>query len=492
MKQLKTYLAFLVLALSFQAFSQSNVFLNREFWDSKPSVETIEERIKDGNNPSEANSNNFDGVVYAILQNAPFKSIVYLMTQKGNDVNKLTHDGRTYIFWAAYKGNTEIVAYLLENGAKTDLTDDKGNTIINFAAGAGQANTKVYDLILEKNVDLIKKTNPNGANALLLGAPTDTDFKLTSYFQSKGLSIKSLDNDGNGIFNYVAKAGNIELMNSLLEKGLKGTDQAFLFAATGTRGNSNGIEVYKYLESVGLNPNVTNNEGVNPLHVLAARSKDETVINHLLEKGIDVFATDNKGNSAFMNAASRNNLAIVKLLSQKLKLVDSKNKKGQSALTLAVGSNVADVVEFLLNNDADATIIDEKGNDLTYYLINSYSSRNKEQFSKKLALLKSRNVNLSKVQESGNTWYHLAVEKNSLELLKLATEMKQDINAKNKEGNTALHLAALKAKDDKILKFLIEQRADKKVVTDFEESAYDLAKENELLTEKKISIKFLK
>ncbi|NRD20438.1 ankyrin repeat domain-containing protein [Winogradskyella eckloniae] len=492
MKHLKTYLAVLVFALSFQAFSQSNVFLHREFWDSKPSVEILEKKIKEGNNPSEANNNNFDGVVYAILQNAPFKSIVYLMSQKGNDVNKLTHDGRTYIFWAAYKGNTEIVAYLLENGAKTDLTDDKGSTIINFAAGAGQANTKVYDLILNKNPDLIKKKNPNGANALLLGAPKDTDFKLISYFQSQGLDIKSVDNDDNGIFNYVAKAGNIELMKSLIEKGLKGTDQAFLFAATGTRGTSNGIEVYKYLESVGLNPNVSNNDGINPLHILASSSKDETVINHFIEKGVDVFATDNRGNSAFMNAASRNNLTIVKSLSQYLKEVNLKNKKGQSALSLAVGGNDADVVEFLLNNGADTSVIDEKGNDLTYYLINSYSSRNKAQFSEKLALLKRRNIDLSTVQKSGNTWYHLAVEKNSLELLKLATEMKQDINAKNSEGNTALHLAAMKAKDDAILKFLIAQGADKKVTTDFEESAYDLAQENELLSKQKVSIEFLK
>ena len=67
-----------------------------------------------------------------------------------------------------------------------------------------------------------------------------------------------------------------------------------------------------------------------------------------------------------------------------------------------------------------------------------------------------------------------------------------DINAKNNDGNTALHLAAMKAKDADILKFLIAQGADTKATTDFEESAYDLASENELLKKNNVGIDFLK
>ena len=492
MKHLKNYFALILFAIFAQGFSQENVFLKRDFWDTKPSVETVKTKIIEGNNPSEANSNNFDGVVYATLQNAPLETITYLISQKGNDVNKLTHDGRTYIFWAAYKGNVQLVDYLLKNGAKTDITDDKGNTIINFAAGAGQKNTKVYDLLINKNSDLIKKTNPNGANALLLAVPTDTDLALTTYFQSQGLDINSVDNEGNGIFNYVAKTGNIALMNALLEKGIKGTDQAFLFAASGTRGKTNGLDVYKYLESVGLNPNISNEEGVNPLHILASRSKDIAVINYLLEKGLDVSTKDFNGNNAVMNAASRNDFEIVKLLTENLKEYDAKNKKGQSALTLAVRGNKTDVVEFLIKKGYDTNIVDAEGNNLAYYLVNSYSDRNKDEFTKKMKLLQDNTVDLSAVQKNGNTWFHLAVEKNSLALLKLAITMNQDINAKNNEGITALHLAAMKAQDDSILKFLLKHNAKKDVVTDFEESAYDLAKENELLSKNNVSIEFLK
>lgn len=492
MKIVKQLIVTCTLMFGSLLFAQENVFLKRDFWDTKPTVETIKAKIKEGNNPSEANRNNFDGVVYAILQNAPKESIVYLMTLKGNEINKLTHDGRTYIFWAAYKGNTEIIKYLLDNGARTDLTDDKGNTIITFAASTGQQNTKVYDLIIAADKAQVSKTNPDGANALLLVAPYDSDLEVVTYFESKGLSIKSTDAEGNGIFNYVARTGNTDLMNKLIKKGLKGTDQAFIFAAYGTRGKANTIATYEYLVGAGLNPNVVNKEGVTPLHVLAARSKDIKVITYLIKKGLDVNAKDSEGNTPFTNAASRNNLSIVELLFQDVTDVNQGNNKGATALALAVKYNNADVVGFLANNKANFKFKDKVGNNLVYYLFEGYSPRNEEQFFKKLEVLKENGVDITATQENGNTLYHLATEKQSLKLLELAAKEDIDINAKNNDGNTALHLAAMKAKDADILKFLIAQGADVKATTDFEESAYDLASENELLKKNNVGIDFLK
>jgi ankyrin repeat protein len=472
--------------------AQSNMFLKRDFWGSKPSVEDVKTQIKAGNNPSEANSNNFDGVVYAILQDAPTKSIIYLMSQKGNDVNKLTHDGRTYIFWAAYKGNTEIIKYLLDNGARTDLTDDKGNTIITFAAGSGQQNTAVYDLIIAADKNQVSKTNPDGANALLLVAPYDSDLEVVTYFESKGLSIKSTDADGNGIFNYVARTGNTDLMNKLIKKGLKGTDQAFIFAAYGTRGKANTINTYEYLVGAGLNPNVANKEGVTPLHVLAARSKDIKVITYLIKKGLDVNAKDAEGSTPFLNATSRNNLSIVELLFQNVTDVNQGNNKGETALALAIKNNTVDVVNFLAEKEANFEFKDKNGNNIVYYLYDGYSPRNEEQFYKKLSLLQDKGVNLTSTQKNGNTLFHLATEKQSLKLLEIAAKLGIKVNAKNKDGNTALHIAAMKAKDAKILEYLIAHGADVKATTDFEETAFDLASENELLKKNNVEIDFLK
>ena len=48
------------------------------------------------------------------------------------------------------------------------------------------------------------------------------------------------------------------------------------------------------------------------------------------------------------------------------------------------------------------------------------------------------------------------------------------------------------AKNTKILEYLLSKGASKKATTDFGETAYDLALENEILEAKQIDINFLK
>lgn len=491
---MKRKLSILLIGFLFgiQAYSQDNIFLKREFWDTKPSIETIDLKIKEGNDIAEANANNFDGVVYAILQEAPNSTIEYAISKEGNDVNKLTHDGRTYIFWAAYKGNVELMQHLISKGAKTNLTDDKGSTIMNFAASSGQKNTKVYDVCLVNGADLKKDLTPYGANALLLAAPFDTDFSLINYFTSKGLDLNSIDADGNGIFNYVAKTGNITLLNQLLEKGVKFNDNAMILASQGTRSSTNSLEFFQYLEGLGIKPNVVSKDGTTALHALASRSKDVKLLSYFIEKDADINQADSNGTTAFMNAANRNSLEVVTFLSSNVKDINAKNNKGETALSLAVANNTPEVVAFLIGKNADVKVLDNNGNHLGYYLLQSYNSKNIDVFENKLSLLQSKGLDITLAQKDGNTLYHLALNNNDLELLKRVQPFKIDVNAKNNEGLTPLHIAAMKASDTEVLKYLISMGADKKITTDFEETVYDLASENELLSQKNISIEFLK
>lgn len=95
-------------------------------------------------------------------------------------------------------------------------------------------------------------------------------------------------------------------------------------------------------------------------------------------------------------------------------------------------------------------------------------------------------------QKDGNTLYHLAVGKNDLNLVKKLEGLSININAKNAEGLTALHKAALVAKDDTLLKYIVSLNADKSIKTDFDETVYDIAKENEVLVKNQVNIDFLK
>jgi ankyrin repeat protein len=99
---------------------------------------------------------------------------------------------------------------------------------------------------------------------------------------------------------------------------------------------------------------------------------------------------------------------------------------------------------------------------------------------------------INQIQHAKNTLLQIATERNDLSLLKRLASLNIAINNINEEGLTALQIAAMKAKDTKIIEYLIRIGANKNVKTDFDESIYDLASENELLKEKKANIAFLK
>ena len=471
-----------------------NTLLNTSFWQNKPSAEEVRSAVAKGNDPSELNDMAMDPIVLAINADAPKESIVFLLEQKGNAVDKLTHDTRTYIFWAAMRGNLEIVQYLIAKGANVKAQDSHGMTPLSFAALAGQPNTKVYDVLIQNGENLETDLNGDGANALLLAIGNDTSFALTEYFQSKGLSLHSKDAEGNTAFDYAAKSGNIKAMERLRQKGIPYSNNSLLMAAQGGRRNGNTLEVFQYLENMGIKPTVTSKNGENVLHAIARRTASREVVQHFLGKGVDADQKDKEGNTPFMKAASGNQDTVtVGRLLAKVKNINEKNNAGASALALAVRNNSAQVVRYLLAAGADVNTVDKSGNSLVSYLFESYNPRQAKEFQLKVKALQDLGLAITAPLQDGSTMYHLAVAKNDLSLVKMVHDnYAVDINAKNKEGITALQKAAMVSKDDHILKYLFAIGADKQLKTNFDETAFALAGENELLKKNKVSIDFLK
>lgn len=488
----KNILTSMVLIGSLAASAQQNNFHDRKFWKTKPDVATVKKEIAAGSNPTQLNENAFDATVYALIENAPNETVKFLLSDKGNPVNKMTHDGRTYLHWAAYAGNSEMVKYLLDNASKIDVLDDHGYSPLNFAAANGQKNTEVYDLLIAKGADPKKDLDHHGANAMLLVAPHSSDYKLIDYFLKKGLNIDGVDADGNSAFNYAAKTGNVEYLGSLIKKGVPYNNNAFLMASQGTRGTSNTIETYKFLKSLYLNPDATGKNGENAIHNLARKEGQLDIIKWFIENGADVNLADKDGNTPLINASGRGDLATITFFADHSKDLNKANSKGVTALVAAVRSNSPEMVKYLLSKGAKVDVADANGDNLSSYLVQSYNPKKPADFEEKLKALEAAGFKFASAQPNGNTLYHLAIAKNDMDLLKKVSAYKIDVNAANKEGLTPLHKAAMTSKDDVMLKYLLSIGAKKSVKTDMGETSYDLASENEALTKAGVNVKFLK
>ena len=490
----KLFISIALVAALFSNAQQKNTLLEASFWKTTPNVETVKAEIAKGNNPSQSNPNAFDVVVLAINNDAPNETIKFLLDQSGNPVTKSTHDNRIYLHWAAYRGNTELVEYLITKGSDINNEDSHGATPADFAAMNGQTNPALYEAFFKAGLNP-KKKYKDGANLLLLVIPFDKNLAAAEYFTTKGMSLKDVDNDGNTAFNYAARVGNIDLLKKIAAKGVTYNDNALFFAAQGSRRETTSLEAYKYLtEELKLNPAAVNKSGENILHLLAGKPNQKEIISYFLAKGADANKVNKDGNTPFMLAAGARENGALELLLPTAKNINLKNIKGESALTLAVRSGTPENLALLLNKGADVNVTDKDGNNLGVYLIQSYrpESKGQDPFEAKVKLLQDKGLNLAAAQKDGNTLYHLAVVKSDLILLKKLAPLNIDVNAKNKDSMTALHKAAMISKNDEILKYLISIGAKKDIKTEFDESAYALAKENEFFTKQNVSIDFLK
>jgi ankyrin repeat protein len=149
-------------------------------------------------------------------------------------------------------------------------------------------------------------------------------------------------------------------------------------------------------------------------------------------------------------------------------------------------------VDYLIGKGASVAVVDQNGDNLAAYLVQSYNPQKADEFGAKLKVLQNKGLKIEQQQKNGNTLYHLAVAKNDLSLVKSLQPYAIDVNAKNSEGLTTLHKAAMISRDDSILKYLISIGAKKDIQTSFQETAFDLAGENEFLSKNKITINFLK
>ncbi len=497
-RKLPLTLLSLLFVLSFFSLQSQNPLAQRAFWKNQPKLDTVKALVQEGHDPSILDANAFDPVVWALLEKADFEVIEYLLKLPGNSADKITHDGRTYLFWAAYKANLPVMQWLIENGAQTNMIDDHGYSILNFAAVTGQQDQAVYEFLINNGAQPLQEKSRDGAHALLLLLPHLQNVDLINFLESYGLQLKDLDKNGSGAFHYAAKGGHQKMLDWLQKEGLdpsqlnRNLENAQHFAAQGLRGKTNKLSTFKYLSELGVNPRQVSKTGNTPLTYYLTKDATLETVAYLIQSGVNVNQPTVNGYNALINASARQKPEIIKLLAKHSSNINHTSSKGETALSIALRYNSQAAVETLLKEGAKSAMRDKAGNSLVYYLIKAYQPGNETEFDAKLNMLKKEGVDLTQQQASGNTWYHLAAESSQIYLLEKATKLPLDVNATNNEGLSALHIAALKTNSLASLKLLIGQGANPNLTDPFGQTAYNLAQENELLNAKKEDLEFLK
>lgn len=168
----------------------------------------------------------------------------------------------------------------------------------------------------------------------------------------------------------------------------------------------NNILAVKFLVEEGADMEIHEKENGNTALMAAIELRYVEITDYLIQKGADINAVNNNGDTVIHFATIRGNLAIVKYAYEHGGDIDQKNKVGNCAIIFAVVNNYQNIVEYLLEQNAEIDVINSQNMSLLHICI--YHSRNKIM---NLILYKNRKT-INKYYQGLNTALLYATENN--------------------------------------------------------------------------------
>jgi ankyrin repeat protein len=131
------------------------------------------------------------------------------------DVNGAQADGMTALHWAAYHNDTRTVERLLAAGAKVSAANRYGVTPLSLACTNGK--TAIVELLLEAGA------NPNttlaGGETVLMNAARTGRVGPVKGLLARGADVNARDAKGQTALMWAAAEGNLEVVDALLDAG---------------------------------------------------------------------------------------------------------------------------------------------------------------------------------------------------------------------------------------------------------------------------------
>ncbi|XP_062595975.1 serine/threonine-protein phosphatase 6 regulatory ankyrin repeat subunit C-like [Saccostrea cucullata] len=366
--------------------------------------------------------------------------LLNFLLEKGFDVKSKTNDGETVLHRCCMIGKLEMCKYLVNTYPHLlDVKDNNGRNALHLAAFRGNIDLLIF--LLEKGFDV--KTKRNEGGIVLYISCINGELEMCKYLVNTYphlLDVK--DNNGGNALHAAAWGGNIDLLNFLLEKGFdvktKRNDGFTVLHLCCMRGR---LEMCKYL--VNTYPHlldVKDNNGGNVLHD-AAWGGNLDLLNLLLEKGFDIETKTNDGGTVLLQCCINGNLEMCKyLVNTYPHLLDVKDNNGGNALHDAAWGGNIDLLNFLLEKGFDVKTKRNDGKTVLHlccmrgklemckYLVNTYPH-----------LLDFKDNN-------GENALHDAAWAGNIDLLNFLLEKGFDIKSKRNDGKTVLHLCCMNGK----------------------------------------------
>ncbi|XP_076547719.1 uncharacterized protein LOC117610162 [Osmia lignaria lignaria] len=338
---------------------------------------------------------------------------VRLFLDKGVDVNTNAKDNLTPLHMATKAGHETVVNLLLKHGAKVDAQDKNGKTALYLAVGQKYSN--IVKVILKYCPDINNESNRSSFEAAVYGYRKE----IVETFLQHGFTVNPKDIKNPKLLYTAVEKGYLKIVEDLLKYGA----------------NVNTLHSSMY------------KKGFTPLHN-AANNEQKEMAKLLINYGANVNAKDASEKTPIFYAIENVDAKVTKLL-----LTNGAGiKDSPELLSIAVKKKCKEIVEILLQHDADINATDECGRTALYF-----TALDKER--EIAALLLSKGANVNAKTKDGETTLHAAIENGCTKVFEALLEYNADVNYIVEGDMTLLHLSAQKG-NEVISKMLLKKGVD--------------------------------
>lgn len=390
---------------------------------------------------ADVNAKSYHGAPLHLAAEKGHKDIVEFLASRGADLKAKGIYERSVLHYAARSGNKALAEWLVSKGADVKAKDESQVTVLHLAM---YEHREFIEWLVKQGADVNAKDNSIYGIPLSQAASMGNK-ALMEFLMANGASLKA--NEGL-VLCEAARSGNKELVEWLVGQGVSITAKNDSGqTALHTAASSGKKELAEWLVARGAEINARDNSGSTPLYLSVRLSKD--VAELLLAKGADVNAADNNGDTPLHSAAIDDRKEVILLLIAKGADVNAKNKKGETPLFNAAyyRDGNMNTIEALISKKADVNAKDNEGKTPLVVALNK-GHMNVVQ------ALAAAGASVNTSDKDENTPLHEAARSGNKDIVELLLAKGADVNAKNKSKNTPLYNAAYHGKADVVELFL--------------------------------------
>jgi ankyrin repeat protein len=374
-----------------------------------------------------------NNLIFDAVANGNMDIIRKVGSLKEVNINQMNEDRTTVLHKEVVIKNHDLALLLMDLGANPTLIDKNGKSLLFYVLDKGIKNISIFEKAVHLGYNLNHKSGDNKTLLMesinhFINTPKD-DFEMKichlemiTELIRLGVNVDALDNNNENAFFLATRSEDRELINS-------------------------------FLDHCNVNLNHQNNQGDTVLLILVLNGiRNSDLIKLYLEKGANPDLVNQSGKS------------IIEILIDII--LYSENRKPlefEYEILLNENAEYANVLENILRNyNVDINKLNSKGQPLFFDAILHFNF-------KLFKLLRTKNINLNQKDKDGNNIIFKLMEYNEknligdkklyLNTIKNLINAGVDINAKNNEGLSALHIA-VGEKCEYTIRLLLEMRAD--------------------------------